>query len=1005
SDAYQELFGEGIYAGKGIYDVAGFERSLEGRVPENALLSHDLFEGIQGRAGLVSEVVLYEDYPPAYLAHAHRMHRWTRGDWQLLPWLFPRVPLADGTSRRNNLKLLNRWKLFDNLRRSLVTPSISALLLAGWTMLPGDPWVWTLVGVLAPATSLIGAFLAGIAGRILGQRRMFARQSLRTDTKRWLLGLSFLLYEALILVDAALSTLHRLFVTRRRLLQWTTSAHTLRLFRREGRVGLVWRHMWSASLITLMLGMAVAYFRPDALLTALPLLVGWLISPYVALSIGKELVPKKVELTDDENRALRCLARRTWLYFERFMGPEDRWLPPDHFQEQPRGLVAHRVSPTNIGLGLLSALSAYDLGYIGPMNLSLRLRASFATIGQMEKHRGHLLNWYDTRSLAPLPPRYISSVDSGNLAGCLVALARGCTELPHAPILRHEQWQGVVDTLCVLDETVEEIEAPGLSSELRSWRSFFDEVKRRAPSPESDPSSGVPFLNWLSGEAWDEAERLLRALIEAASERLDAETLGNLLVWSDRARLHIQSVRDEMDLLLPWIRAMRDMPVLLAGADRDSRLSETWDYLGVLATVGVSLATHGHVCRQGQTAISEIVAILNEQSDPDESMEEALAWCTSLTTDIESARMAAEVLVFSCRDLAAQADRLVREMDFRFLYDARTRLFHIGYNLDAGRLDPYYYDLMASEARIASLVAIAKGDVPQRHWLKLARPLTQVGRTRALLSWNGSMFEYLMPRLLINSYEGTLLDQSMAAAVKQQIAYATRRHVPWGISESSYYRFDAAGGYHYRSFGAPGLGLRRGLSDELVIAPYASLIALPVDPRAVLKNVRHLKGLGMLGRYGLYESVDYTPAHVPAGQRYAIARTYMAHHQGMSLVSLANRLQNDTMVRRFHSDLRIQATDLLLHERVSPVVSTESPHAEELRISLKPPASQPVEPWDVDTESPVPQAHLLSNGRYTVVVTGRGSGYSTWNGLALTRWHADATRPDWGTWVYVQDLG
>ncbi len=1005
SDVYQDFFGEGSFAGKGIYDVAAFQRSLEGRVPENALLSHDLFEGIHGRAGLVSEVVLYEDYPPGYLAHAHRLHRWVRGDWQLLPWLFPRVPRADGSKAKNTLSLLDRWKIFDNMRRSLVTPGILVLLLSGWTVLPGSSWVWTVAGVAGPAVPLLGRLAGAALRRLFRSRGIVSRQALGADVARQLLSLAFVMYEALIMVDAAMCTLHRLFFTRRRLLQWTTSAHTVRLFRREGRVGLAWRHMWSASLIALMLGEVVAYFRPEALVPSLPVLLGWLVSPYIAYWFSKPLEPKRTELSEREQLELRCLARRTWLYFERFMGPDDRWLPPDHFEEHPRGLVAHRVSPTNVGLGLLSVLGAYDLGYIGPMNLSLRLRASFETLVQMEKYRGHLLNWYDTRSLAPLPPRYVSVVDSGNLAACLVALGQGCREISREPILRHERWQGLVDTFYVLDETVKEIEPKGLDAELESWQEFLDRVMGLVPSAEVGPGGGLDLLDWLTAEGWAEADQLLRGIIAAASERLEAETLGNLRVWSERAQVQIQSLRGEIDLLLPWLAAARQAPEAVSGEAAEGHIADAWRAFLDGFPTEVSLSQVGSLCRTGQAALREIQAALGNSSGLGDAVEAGRSWCTGLSADLESARMAAEVLLYSYRDLAGQAERLFEGMDFRFLYDSRTSLLHIGYNLDAGRLDPYHYDLLASEARIASIVAIAKGDVPQRHWLHLGRPLTEVGRTRTLLSWNGSMFEYLMPLLLIRNHEGTLLDQSMKAAVERQIEYGRQQHVPWGMSESSYYRLDAGGDYHYSGFGVPGLGLRRGLSEELVIAPYASILALPIAPRAVLNNVRRLARLGTLGRYGFYEAIDFTPEHVPAGQRYAIAQTYMAHHHGMSLVSLVNRLEENVMVRRFHADLRVQATDLLLYEQVSPEVETESPHAEELRVALKPPASVPVEPWDVAMDAPLPEVHLLSNGDYSVVVAGSGSGYSTWKGYALTRWRPDITQQNWGTWIYVQDLG
>jgi cyclic beta-1,2-glucan synthetase len=404
SDVYQDLFGEGIFVGKGIYDLKSFERSLAGRVPGNSLLSHDLFEGIHGRAALVTDVVLYEDFPPSYLVWAHRLHRWVRGDWQLLPWLLPMVPTADGRRIRSPLSPIDRWKIFDNLRRSLVPPAVMALLLLGWLALPGSPFFWTLAAVLTPAVPLLPGAIGGVfqVRRGTWPRRAFL--SLRTGIMRWLLDLAFLPREALLMSDAILTTLIRLTFTRKHLLRWTTAAHAARLFGKETDVRITWRQMLASLVLFAVLGLMVIQ-DPMALTVAAPLAVIWLLSPLIAQRISRPVVRRRIRLSAKARQDLRNLARRTWHYFEQFISPEGFWLPPDHFQESPRGLVTQRTSPTNIGLAMLSTLAALDLGYINVAVLILRLQNALQGMSVLERHRGHFLNWYDTRTLEPWPPR------------------------------------------------------------------------------------------------------------------------------------------------------------------------------------------------------------------------------------------------------------------------------------------------------------------------------------------------------------------------------------------------------------------------------------------------------------------------------------------------------------------------------------------------------------------------------------------------------------------------
>jgi cyclic beta-1,2-glucan synthetase len=1013
SDVYQDLFCEGIFAGKGIYEVSTFERSLEGRVPDNALLSHDLFEGIQGRAGLVTDAVLYEDYPSHYLAHTRRLHRWVRGDWQLLPWLFPKVPHAGGGRIANKLSLIDRWKILDNLRRSLLAPALFTLMVAGWLWLPGEVWVWTLAGVMVLALLVFTSMFTVLRETLRGEPLMGAVQSVWTVTLRWLLALVFLPYETLIMVDAIATTLYRMTISRKRMLQWTTAAHTLRLFGRTMKVGVMWQQMGSATIVAGILTALVLLLHLPSFVVAAPLLVVWMLSPLVAYWISRPIPRKQEELAEDQCRELRRLARRTWLYFEQFIGPDDQWLPPDHFQEDPLGIVAHRTSPTNMGLLLLSTLAAYDLGYLGSLDLMLRLRPTFETMSRMEQYQGHFMNWYDTHSLRPLPPRYISTVDSGNLAACLQTLRQGCLGMRQTPVLRWERWQGLLDTLDVLAEIVKRLgKAAGAKDAAAQLLRHLVDIRQQVLAAGDAPEAWAPLVIQLGDTGWKELERLLLALVGTGSRILSADTLRDLRIWSERVSAQLLSMQGELDMLLPWLLAVDEPPGLFARADDVSpSLADMWRSLAAELTSTPRLCEVPDICGAGRTLLGQMGELLDVEAEsagetaPElaQQMREAYDWCMRLSDELYSARMAAESLLIGLQDLATQSENYCGAMGFEFLFDSYRQVFHIGHNVETGVLDGNYYDLLASEARIASVLAIAKGDVPQSHWLHLSRPVTRVDGTRALLSWGGTMFEYLMPSLLLRGYEGSLLEETVRAAVDHQIAYGHRRGVPWGISESSYYRFDAGRHYQYRGFGVPGLGFRRGLSEDLVIAPYASLIALPVRPQAVLQNIKALTGEQMLGRYGFYEAIDYTRSRIPQGDKSAIVRSYMVHHQGMALLAMTNYLHDNVMVRRTHADPRVQSVQLLLQEQVPRRVPVEFPHPEDARVVRRVEPLVPISPWRVPVDALFPQVHVLSNGRYSVLATGSGSGYSSWRGIDLTRWRADTTLDHWGTWIYVQD--
>ena len=989
SDVYQDLFDEGNYVGKGIYDVEAFQRSLHNKIPENHLLSHDLFEGMQGRCGLVTDVVLFEDYPPHYLVYTDRMHRWIRGDWQLLPWLRNKVPHRTEGKARNTLSLIDRWKLFDNLRRSLMPLGVMTLLISSWLFLPGSSLLWMLIALSPYLIAVISNFVAEVRRSFSKQHSTIISRPTRLATLRSLFEILFLPHEAYVTSDAIFTTLVRLFITHKHMLQWVSAAHTVQLFGKKLHLKSAWQAMMIAPLLAFVIAVLLLVLQPAALPVAAPFLLGWFLSPYIATRISQPYPRQVRKIVPAQERKLRLLARSTWLYFERFVGPEDRWLPPDHFQESPRGIVAHRTSPTNIGLTLLSTLSAHDLGYIGPLELSLRLRDSFDSMDSLERVRGHFLNWYDTRSFAPLPPRYISTVDSGNLAACLMTLRQGCNEISQTSVVN---WQGLQDTLDMLSMTLTQGQLGPAADALQGAVSSLETLVKRL----NDPTEFTPaLLAQLFKEGQAELEAMLWEAVQQTDEETAPDTLRRLSIWIDRVRHQLRRIRIDIQVLAPWLLVMAELP-RPAQLETRPELASAWEALQSNLPLHPKLGEIPDICKRAINIIEELADFL-EQDDI-----VLFEWCDTLAYDLGSARRNCESLLNNFATLASRAEGFFQSMPFGFLYDPRRHVFHIGYNVESGRLDSNYYDLMASEARIASLVAIARGDVPLDHWLHLSRPLTEFDGARCLLSWSGTMFEYLMPNLFMESYPNTLMDESCRVAVEQQMKYGAEHNIPWGTSEASYYNFDAQEVYQYQAFGIPSLGYKRGLSNDLVVAPYASVLALPIMPQAVMQNLARLESLKMWGLYGFYESVDFTPERLKTGENHAIIRSYMVHHQGMILLTLCNYLFDKRMIRRFHADPRIESVELLLQEQSPEHAPTEHPRHQQ-SDSIRPSASIPLDPWRVSPDAPYPQIHCLSNGKYSLLITAAGSGFSRCEEMDLTRWRSDATLNDRGTWIYVED--
>nr|WP_249720359.1 glycoside hydrolase family 94 protein [Pseudoxanthomonas japonensis] len=937
SDVYQDLFGEGSFVGKGIYDVAAFEGVLARRLPENQILSHDLLEGCFTRAGLVSDVRLYEEYPDRYSADTKRRTRWTRGDWQLLPWLLPRVPTAAGVWERNPLSWLSRGKLLDNLRRSLVPMAALALFVIGWLHAP-RPLAWTLI-VLALwfLPVVVSALKDGITLPDDTPAESHWLQVARVTAKslqRAALNVACLAHEAWIASGAILRTLWRMGVSRRHLLQWNPSSEVERSL--AGDKSADWRGMLPGSVVAIAIALLLLWLRPDVLAVAGPVLLAWMWAPAMMTWLSNPPSREDAALSPTQRAFLGKLSRRTWSFFETWVREEDHWLPPDNIQEHPSLVVARRTSPTNIGLSLLANLAAWDFGYLQATGVAERTRNVFDTLEQLPRYRGHFLNWYDTSDLQPLSPRYVSTVDSGNLAGHLLTLRQGLLAMVDAPILAPTTFSGISDTFGIVEEVAASLfeRSATITLELAAFRTRLAAIDTHS------------------------AMSLDQTAFALVSLREHAENL--LTIWPAPAFLELGDRHWPQALLDTCVNALEELraffPELPAQRAAESTRSSIPSLRELSATDG-----HSHASRLARERINELE------------------------------RLAHVAGQFSL-------------MDYRFLYDRSRNLLAIGFNVDDHRLDNSFYDLLASEVRLGVFVAIAQGQLPQESWFALGRLLTEVNGTPALLSWSGSMFEYLMPQLVMPEYPDTLLDQTMHNAVEAHILHGRGLGLPWGVSESGYNAVDARMNYQYRAFGVPGLGLKRGLSQDNVVAPYASMMALMISPEAACENLQHLQEMGFSGRFGMYEAIDYTPSRVPPGQEFVLLRSFMAHHQGMGFLSLAHLLANEPMQRRFVADAEFQATLLLLQERI-PRVGVFHPHeAETLETRTSVGEGEAVLRVIRDPEGPRPEVQLLSNGRYHGLLSHAGGGYSRHRDIATTRWREDGTTDAWGTFCYLRDV-
>ena len=971
SDVYQDLFGEGIFTGKGIYDMKVFYNILKDVVPENAVLSHDLLEGSYVRAALVSDLELVDAYPSKYNAYATRLQRWIRGDWQLIPWLNRIIYNRNDRLIINPLKNISIWKIFDNLRRSLVAPSVLVLIFLGFTILPGSSLFWFgFIGVTFWFPFLLAA-ISQISfinvGNKKSKRHLSGFFGLKAHLFQILLSISFLPYQAYKNVKAISVTLVRVFITHKKMLEWITSDDAEKM--QSSTLMSYVRTMGMSALLGIPL-MVLTYLFKAALFPA-SFLFGtmWLFSPVVAYIVSKDSNISEEALTTEDLSELRKIARRTWRYFEEYANSKNNFLAPDNYQEVPYKGIAHRTSPTNIGLGMLAAVTAHDFGFIGIDDALSNIERTVTTVEKLDKWHGHLLNWYDTKTLTPLRPRYISTVDSGNYVCYLITLVEALKTYEHEPLVKRVYETGLYDTY---------------RNSMAEGYSYFEHITKDAEASVYD-NDAIDVLKWYNALTTFSASPELTTDLNA--------------VWISKTKTQVDALKREIETYMPWIPELNAIPQVLSQEVFQENTKVLFDHLKSNA----SLSMLNDVLNPIRLMINAIKIKTNQLSQTEK--ENVSMWLDHLLEMVKLGINNARIFSEKIKIIVLRIDKLSDETRFSELFDSRRQLFSIGYNLEDNRLTNSYYDLLASEARQTSYLAIARGEVPSKHWQKLGRSLTMVDHYKGLVSWSGTMFEYLMPLIIMKSYKNTLLDETYSFVIKSQKKYGEQRKMPWGASESAYNSLDLHLDYQYKAIGIPWLGLKRGLIDDAVVAPYATFLALMVNPVEAFKNVERLKKEGLEGQYGYYEAADYTPERLNNNEKSVVIKSYMAHHQGMILLSLNNYVNKNILQTRFFKNAYVKSARLLLQEKV-PMHVVFTKEKKEKILHYKGPMFTDTQAYRRYTQvnETLPKAHVLSNGFYSVMTTDKGTGYSKTKDLSVSRWREDAVLDQYGSFFYLKNI-
>ena len=950
SDVYQDLFGEGIFTGKGIYHVDTFQKCLGNSLPRNTILSHDLLEGSYIRTGLASDIQLIDGYPSNYNSYMARLHRWVRGDWQLLPWLSNKVRNINDERVTNPINNLSKWKILDNLRRSLVSTFNMIFIILAVLFFPGNIFVW----LALPLVSIFFPTVLGFLNYITKKHKREAKErfngnmvfGLKASLYQGLLSYVFLAHHSFVMLDAIIRTLYRINISKKNMLEWKTAADVEKNITNDA-IGYIKRMKW-AIIISLIFIMIALWTAPLRLVFAMIVSLPWIFSPWIAIRISQEEKETEEVLRKEDSLILSRLCRKIWAFYEDFAVEDDNFLPPDNYQVKPSNGIAHRTSPTNIGFLLMAILSARDFGYITTLEMIKKVKETLSTIKRMETWNGHLYNWYDTQSLKVLTPPYISTVDSGNFIAYLMTLKIGLKEYLKKNLISIEHVDGLEQTLQL--------------SKLKDFRI----IKAIHSENESDN---------LSLQEWVELLDLI--------EKAECEDT----YWYHKFCKTIKNHRDLLQNFFP--------DVIIQQSELLKKLEEFKKPLEYIQR------------NNSLEDLEEIYIDLKEKLENIYQQKEVILDFDIQETIIDLERCLSniddtKISIYSCIE---DIENIINDTDFSQLYSQKRQLFSIGYNAQEEKLTDSYYDLLASEARVISYLAIAQGKVPKKHWFKLSRALTKVNGFQSLVSWTGTMFEYLMPPLIMKYYDNTLLSETYKTAVAAQIKYGKERKVPWGTSESGYFAFDLTLNYQYKAFGVPELGLKRGLKTDMVVSPYSSLLALPIAPVEAMNNIYNLIGSGLEGQYGLYEAVDYTLKRLPEGNSKMIIKSFMAHHQGMSIMVLNNMLNGNIMEKRFHSHPVIKAGESLLQEKVPLGIITTKDYKEE----IQPMDREERKTKDVDIErvfelvpGEMPHYHILTNGFYRMMINTQGSGFSIAGDMQVTRWRKDIG--NYGNFIFIRNL-
>ena len=852
SDVYQDLFGEGIFAGKGIYEVSILHQVLDRRFPRNSLLSHDLIEGSYARAGLVTDIEIIDDYPSHYSAHTRRKHRWVRGDWQIAQWLFGRVPDESGRMVANPISTISRFKILDNLRRSLVEPVTFLLFVLGWLALPGGAFYWTAAGLLLLLLPVLVQLAFNLGRALLKLSLVGAREGFIAFAASFgftILNLTFLPHHMLLALDAITRSLSRRFVSGKRLLEWETAAQAESGGSKKNTVDI---YLQLSPLIACFIAAILALTSIRSLIAASPILLLWVIAPVVALWLNSPPMREEGPLLEGDTLFLRGQALHIWRYFSEFGGEDNHWLIPDNVEENGKHQVL-KLSPTNLGMLFNARQAAYEFGFLTLPEFASATLGTLRTYDRLEKQRGHIYNWYDIETLKPIPPFIVSAVDSGNLAASLYTLHTGALDLLKRPLVNLETIASLKSMLGVSTPPEQPLaQATATASAFRNQMSSLLDPSQTAA--DSLPTDSI-VQDWIAAEG----ERRRTAF---------SSFIHNYAPW-----------------LLPDFISVFELPSLAEAQDQKIP----------------SLESAGDYAAELNPRIAAAILSLPEDSPVAQA---ALSLCALLTTAEQCLRQ----LRADLSHITDEAERHADAMEYGFLLVKARQLLSIGYDGATGELYSSCYDLLASEARIASFIAVAKGDIPQQSWFRLDRSHVLVKGQPALLSWTGTMFEYMMPALWMRTFPNTLITRSLESAVRIQRDHV--KNIPWGISESGFAKMDPQGRYSYQAWGIPALALKYGAEDGPVIAPYASFLALSFLRRDAIANLRRMAQLGWMGDYGFYEAADYTQGKTPE-----LVRSWMAHHQGMCLLAVTNLLKDNIVQHWFHATPRVRAAELVLHEK------------------------------------------------------------------------------------------